>query len=239
MVPVQLIDIGLIPYKEAWELQEVYFDQIVEEKKNKGHISGIAQKDYTNNYFLFCEHPHVITLGKSGNKEHLLLNDEMLKKHNVEFFPINRGGDITYHGPDQIVAYPIINLDNFFSDIHKYLRNLEEVIIRTLAEYGIKGERLEGATGVWLDVNRADKCRKICAMGIRTSRWVAMHGLALNVNNDLSFFDFIIPCGLHDKKVSSLKQELGRAVDKEEVKSKIAKHFSQIFQAELISFQRD
>lgn len=238
MVPVLLVDVGLIPYKEAWELQEEFFNQIVTEKKNKGQVPGIPQKDFTNNYLIFCEHPHVITLGKSGKKEHLLLNNVMLEKHKVEFFPINRGGDITYHGPEQIVAYPVINLDNFFSDIHKYMRNLEEVIIRTIAEYGLKGERVEGATGVWLDADIPERCRKICAMGVRTSRWVAMHGLAINVNNDLSFFDFIIPCGIRDRKVTSLKQELGKTIDKEEVKSKIRKHFSAIFNAELIPSQR-
>ncbi|MEX0812878.1 MAG: lipoyl(octanoyl) transferase LipB [Chitinophagales bacterium] len=234
MVPIQLIDIGITPYKDAWELQEEYFNQIVSEKKNKGHMPGKAQKDFTNNYLIFCEHPHVITLGKSGKKEHLLLNDALLEKHKVDFFSINRGGDITYHGPEQIVAYPVINLDNFFSDIHKYMRNLEEVIIRVLDEYGIEGERIEGATGVWLDKDNPAKCRKICAMGVRTSRWVAMHGLALNVNNDLSFFDFIIPCGISDKKVSSLKQELGRTIDKAEVKAKILKHFGTIFNAEFV-----
>lgn len=238
MVPVLLVDVGLIPYKEAWELQEEYFNQIVTEKKNKDQVPGIPQKEFTNNYLIFCEHPHVITLGKSGKKEHLLLNNVMLEKHKVEFFPINRGGDITYHGPEQIVAYPVINLDNFFSDIHKYMRNLEEVIIRTIAEYGLKGERVEGATGVWLDADIPERCRKICAMGVRTSRWVAMHGLAINVNNDLSFFDFIIPCGIRDRKVTSLKQELGKTIDKEEVKSKIRKHFSAIFNAELIPSQR-
>lgn len=232
MVPVQLIDIGLTPYKEAWELQEEYFDLIVKEKMNKGHIPGKPNENYTNNYLIFCEHPHVITLGKSGDKDHLLLSDALLKKYNVDFFPINRGGDITYHGPEQIVAYPVINLDNFFSDIHVYMRSLEEVIIRVLAEYGLKGERIEGATGVWLDKDIPAKSRKICAMGVRTSRWVAMHGLALNVNNDLSFFDFIIPCGISDKKVTSLKRELGRTIDKEEVKAKILKHFSNIFNAE-------
>lgn len=237
MVPVQLIDKGLIPYKEAWELQETLFDQIVAEKKNKGHIAGKPQEDYTSNFFIFCEHPHVITLGKSGKKDHLLLNETMLKQNNVEFFPINRGGDITYHGPDQVVAYPVINLDNFFSDIHLYMRKLEEVIINVLEEYGIQGERVKGATGVWLDKDNPLKCRKICAMGVRTSRWVAMHGLALNVNNDLSFFDYIIPCGIPDKKVTSLKAELGRTLDKEDVKSKIARHFCAIFEAEFLKVE--
>lgn len=234
MVPVKLLDIGLTPYKEAWELQEEYFDQIVAEKKNKGHVPGKPQKDFTHNYFIFCEHPHVITLGKSGDKKHLLLNEQFLKEKGISFFPINRGGDITYHGPEQIVGYPVINLDNFFSDIHLYMRKLEEVIIEVIAEYGLKGERVKGATGVWLDKDEPSMCRKICAMGVRTSRWVAMHGFALNVNNDLSFFDYIVPCGINDRQVTSLAKELGHPIDKEEVKQKIIDHFSRIFKAELI-----
>ena len=222
-------DLGNKDYKETWDYQENLFQKIVEQKINNRANNTLLP---TDNYFLFVEHPHVYTLGKSGHIENLLIDEEGLKKKGATVYKINRGGDITYHGPGQIVGYPILDLDNFFTDIHKYLRFLEEVIIRTLAEYGLKAERSEGETGVWLDVG-TPFARKICAMGVRCSRWVTMHGFALNVNTDLSYFNYIIPCGISDKAVTSLQAELGHSVDLEEVKEKILRHFLEVFSAEL------
>lgn len=219
-------DLGHKDYKETWDYQESLFEEIVElKRKNRAENTEVP----TPNYFLFVEHPHVYTLGKSGHIENLLIDEAALAKKGATFYKINRGGDITYHGPGQIVGYPIIDLENFFTDIHKYLRLLEEVIIRTLADYGIKGERSEGETGVWLDVG-TPFARKICAMGVRASRWVTMHGFALNVNTDLGYFDNIIPCGIRGKAVTSLNVELSKEkVDTEEVKTLILKHFEEIF----------
>lgn len=219
-------DLGHKDYKETWDYQESLFEEIVElKRKNRAENTDLP----TPNYFLFVEHPHVYTLGKSGHIENLLIDEAALAKKGATFYKINRGGDITYHGPGQIVGYPIIDLENFFTDIHKYLRSLEEVIIRTLADYGIKGERSEGETGVWLDVG-TPFARKICAMGVRASRWVTMHGFALNVNTDLGYFDNIIPCGIRGKAVTSLNVELSKEkVDTEEVKTLILKHFEEIF----------
>jgi len=219
-------DLGHKDYKETWDYQESLFEEIVElKRKNRAENTEVP----TPNYFLFVEHPHVYTLGKSGHIENLLIDEAALAKKGASFYKINRGGDITYHGPGQIVGYPIIDLENFFTDIHKYLRSLEEVIIRTLADYGIKGERSEGETGVWLDVG-TPFARKICAMGVRASRWVTMHGFALNVNTDLGYFDNIIPCGIRGKAVTSLNIELSKEkVDTEEVKRYILKHFEEIF----------
>ena len=219
-------DLGHKDYKETWDYQESLFEEIVElKRKNRAENTDLP----TPNYFLFVEHPHVYTLGKSGHMENLLIDEAALAKKGASFYKINRGGDITYHGPGQIVGYPIIDLENFFTDIHKYLRSLEEVIIRTLADYGIKGERSEGETGVWLDVG-TPFARKICAMGVRASRWVTMHGFALNVNTDLGYFDNIIPCGIRGKAVTSLNVELSKEkVDIEEVKRYILKHFEEIF----------
>ena len=219
-------DLGHKDYKETWDYQESLFEEIVElKRKNRAENTDLP----TPNYFLFVEHPHVYTLGKSGHIENLLIDEAALAKKGATFYKINRGGDITYHGPGQIVGYPIIDLENFFTDIHKYLRSLEEVIIRTLADYGIKGERSEGETGVWLDVG-TPFARKICAMGVRASRWVTMHGFALNVNTDLGYFDNIIPCGIRGKAVTSLNVELSKEkVDTEEVKTHILKHFEEIF----------
>ena len=219
-------DLGHKDYKETWDYQESLFEEIVElKRKNRAENTDLP----TPNYFLFVEHPHVYTLGKSGHMENLLIDEAALAKKGASFYKINRGGDITYHGPGQIVGYPIIDLENFFTDIHKYLRSLEEVIIRTLADYGIKGERSEGETGVWLDVG-TPFARKICAMGVRASRWVTMHGFALNVNTDLGYFDNIIPCGIRGKAVTSLNVELSKEkVDTEEVKTNILKHFEEIF----------
>ena len=220
-------DLGHKDYKETWDYQESLFEEIVElKRKNRAENTEVP----TPNYFLFVEHPHVYTLGKSGHMENLLIDEAALAKKGASFYKINRGGDITYHGPGQIVGYPIIDLENFFTDIHKYLRLLEEVIIRTLADYGIKGERSEGETGVWLDVG-TPFARKICAMGVRASRWVTMHGFALNVNTDLGYFDNIIPCGIRGKAVTSLNVELSKEkVDTEEVKTLILKHFEEIFE---------
>ncbi|PWL40476.1 lipoyl(octanoyl) transferase [Flagellimonas aquimarina] len=228
---VILQDLGLKDYKETWDYQEALFKEIVDSKiKNRREQSNLE----TPNYFLYVEHPHVYTLGKSGDINNLLVNETQLKEKEASFYKINRGGDITYHGPGQIVGYPILDLDNFFTDIHKYLRFLEEMVILTLAEYGLKAERSEGETGVWLDVG-TPFARKICAMGVRASRWVTMHGFALNVNTDLGYFDLMIPCGIKDKAVTSLNIELGKTkVDEEEVKQKLLQHFETLFSAELI-----
>ncbi len=218
-------DLGLIDYKEAWDFQEKLFAETIDEKIR---IRNGEDSIITKNYLLFCEHPHVYTLGKSGSENHLLLNEEQLAENNANFYKINRGGDITYHGPGQLVGYPIFDLDHFFSDIHKYLRFLEEAVIETLAVYGVKGDRMDGLTGVWIDAN-SPKARKICAMGVKSSRWVTMHGIGFNINSDLSYFSNIIPCGIDDKAVTSLKQELGREIDMKELaqvlKEKLALQF--------------
>ena len=228
---IQFEDLGLKDFKETWDYQEQLFKAILDTKiKNRREDAGLE----TSNHFLFVEHPHVYTLGKSGDFSNLLLNEDQLKEKGATFYKINRGGDITYHGPGQIVGYPILDLDNFFTDIHKYLRFLEECIILTLADYGLETERSPGETGVWLDVG-TPFARKICAMGVRASRWVTMHGFALNVNADLGYFDNIIPCGIRGKAVTSLNVELGKEmVDEAEVKAKIIKHFKTLFEAEFV-----
>jgi len=228
---IELQDLGLKDYKQTWDYQETLFKSIVDIKiKNRRENAGLE----TKNYFLFVEHPHVYTLGKSGDMSNLLVDEAQLKTKNASFYKVNRGGDITYHGPGQIVGYPILDLDNFFTDIHKYLRFLEEMIILTLAEYGLKAERSPGETGVWLDVG-TPFARKICAMGVRASRWVTMHGFALNVNANLGYFDLMIPCGIRGKAVTSLNVELGKkTVDEAEVKEKLLKHFTNLFEAEFI-----
>lgn len=223
-------DWGLVDYQEAWDRQEEIFNQTVA-IKNENRINGTDVA--TPNHLVFTEHPHVYTLGKSGHEEYLLLDDSGLQEKNATFYKINRGGDITYHGPGQIVGYPILDLDNFFTDIHLYLRTLEEAIILTCADYGIQAGRYEGYTGVWLDADN-DNARKICAMGVRASRWVTMHGFAFNVNADLSYFGHIIPCGIEDKDVTSLQRELGSPLDMEEVKGKLKGHIATLFQMELI-----
>lgn len=222
---IQLQDLGNKDYKEAWDYQEQLFKEIVDIKLEKRANPELE----TPNYFLFVEHPHVYTLGKSGDMSNLLLSEKQMEAKGATFYKINRGGDITYHGPGQIVGYPIIDLENFFTDIHKYLRFLEEVIIMTLADYNIIGTRSQGETGVWLDVG-TPFARKICAMGVRASRWVTMHGLALNVNADLGYFDNIIPCGIKGKAVTSIHVELGETVDESEVKAKIVNHFASLFE---------
>ena len=226
---ITLIDWGLKDYKEAWEAQEAFFQATIDQKTANRSAENPSP---TPNYLIFVEHPHVLTLGKSGVMEHLLMSEEFLRAKHISFYKVNRGGDITYHGLGQVVGYPILDLDNFFPDIHKYLRSLEEVIILTLADYGLKGERSPGETGVWLDVG-TPKARKICAMGVRASRWVTMHGFALNVNTDLSYFGYIVPCGIADKAVTSLKAEMGREVPMEEVKQRITTHFLEVFAATL------
>lgn len=231
---IQLLDLGQKDYKETWEYQEELFKDIVDLKiRNRREELDLE----TPNYLLFVEHPHVYTLGKSGDFSNLLLSEKQLEDKGATFYKINRGGDITYHGPGQIVGYPILDLENFFTDIHKYLRFLEEVIIKVLADYNIIGTRSEGETGVWLGVG-TPFARKICAMGVRASRWVTMHGFALNVNADLGYFDNIIPCGIRGKAVSTLNVELGvEKVDEAEVKEKIKKYFSELFEAEFVAFK--
>ena len=225
------MDLGNKDYKETWDYQEMLFEEIVAQKR-ANRTNEVSNP--TSNYFLLVEHPHVYTLGKSGHIENLLIDEAALKSKGATFYKINRGGDITYHGPGQVVGYPILDLDNFFTDIHKYLRFLEEVIIRTLADYGLKGERSEGETGVWLEVG-TPFARKICAMGVRSSRWVTMHGFALNVNTDLGYFDNIIPCGIRGKAVTSLNLELAKEkVELALVKERILKHFEELFEATLV-----
>lgn len=228
---VEVRNLGLVDYKETWEMQEMIFQGIVDVKINNRRNSTSEE---TSNYLLLVEHPHVYTLGKSGDISNLLLNEDQLAEKGATYYKINRGGDITYHGPGQIVGYPILDLENFFTDIHKYLRFLEEVIILTLKDFGLEAGRSEGETGVWLGVG-TPFARKICAMGVRASRWVTMHGFALNVNVDLGYFDHIIPCGIRGKSVTSLQVELGiDKVDEAQVTETILKHFSQLFEAELI-----
>ena len=230
-VKVHFQNLGLIDYKAAWDFQENLFNEATALKLyNRTHPDN--QKEIKN-HLLFCEHPHVYTLGKSGDSAHLLVNETELKDNQATFYKINRGGDITYHGPGQIVAYPILDLDQFFTDIHKYLRYLEEAVILTLSEYGIEGGRVEGLTGVWIDFANPLKARKICAMGVRCSRWITMHGLALNVNTNLDYFNNIVPCGISDKKVSSIALELGENIALEEVEEKLKKHLCALFQIEL------
>mgnify|MGYP006240537151 FL=1 len=225
---IKIADWGSVSYQKAWDRQEDYFSKIIARKRENRNLE---QPFPTDNYMFFVEHPPVFTIGKSGKMEHLLLQEEELKTKGISFIKTNRGGDITFHGPGQIVGYPLLDLDNFFYDIHKYLRYLEEVIIKTLADFGIKGARSDGETGVWLDLD-TPFARKICAMGVRASRWVTMHGFALNVNTDLSYFDYIVPCGIQGKGVTSLAHELKIEVDEQEVKDKLLTHFNVIFQTE-------
>lgn len=215
MLPeVRFQDLGLIDYQEAWDYQEKIFAETIALKIERRNERSTEE---TKNFLLFCEHPHVYTLGKSGTIDHLLLNEAGLDEHEAKFYQTNRGGDITYHGPGQLVAYPLLDLDYFFTDIHKYMRYLEEAVIQVLAHYGIKGERSPGFTGVWIDVETPN-ARKICAMGVKASRWVTMHGIGFNINSNLSYFSHIVACGIEDKSVTSLQQELGKPIDMQEVK---------------------
>jgi lipoyl(octanoyl) transferase len=230
---VEVQDWGLIDYKQAWDKQEAIFAETIAIKteiRNRQPVAnaGEPSEDITPNYLIFCEHPHVYTLGKSGKAENLLLDDAGLEEKQASYYPINRGGDITYHGPGQLVCYPILDLDNFFTDIHLYLRTLEEAVILTLAEYGLTAGRYPGYTGVWFDADN-ERARKICAMGVRCSRWVTMHGLALNVNPRLDYFNNIVPCGIDDKAVTSLQKELGCQVNIKEVQQRLQQHIAQLF----------
>ena len=228
-------DLGIINYKSAWDYQEVLVKKNVDIKaalRNQPTLS--SDKPSTVNHLLFCEHTPVYTLGKSGHMENVLLSENEMEEKEIEFFKTNRGGDITFHGLQQVVGYPILDLENFYTDIGKYLRSLEEVIILTIAEYGIKGDRSKGETGVWIDPGIIGKERKICAMGIRCSRWITMHGFALNVNTDLSYFNNIIPCGIVNKQVTSIERELGYKIDFEEIKEKLRKNFEKVFNVEII-----
>jgi len=230
-------DLGEIEYGDAWKMQEEMMKQGLDIKSSWFNVPNAPNPVDMGikNYLLFCQHPHVYTLGKSGHLENLLLANDRLKELNVGFYNTNRGGDITYHGPGQIVGYPVLDLEQFFTDLGRYMRNLEETIIRALLYYGIVGDRLPGATGVWLDPDDPMKARKICAMGVRSSRWITIHGFALNVNTDMSYFDNIVPCGIKDKKVTSIENELGKRVDEEEVKLLLKKAFSEVFETEVVN----
>ncbi len=227
-------DLGLMDYKAAWDYQEKLFQELIDRKVRNRDLPS-EQKEDIHHYLLFCEHPHVYTLGKSGSEDNLLIDSVGLTQKEATFYKINRGGDITYHGPGQLVAYPIFDLDDFFTDIHKYLRYLEEAVILTIGEYGLKGDRYPGFTGVWLDPNDPVRARKICAMGVKCSRWVTMHGIGFNVNTDLNYFKNIVPCGIDDKQVTSIEQELGRKVDPEEVKEKLKQNLANIFDFDFVS----
>lgn len=227
-------DLGRMSYQQAWDYQE----QLMKENLDIKAANRIAEETAgalqpTQHYLLYVEHPPVFTLGKSGSIDNVLMSEENLKRMGIEFFRTNRGGDITFHGPDQLVGYPILDLERFYTDIGKYLRNIEEIIIRTLADYGLKGDRSKGETGVWLDPDMKGKERKICAIGVRSSRWVTMHGFALNVNTNLDYFNMIVPCGIPDKQVTSLEKELGHQVDMDEVKKRVSKHFEDVFEVAL------
>ena len=229
---VSLINWGLVDYQQAWDKQADYFNAIVEQKINN-RDKPENEITITPNYLFLCEHPHVYTLGKSGKREHLLANDQQLSEAKAQYLETNRGGDITYHGPGQLVCYPVLDLDNFFTDIHKYMRFLEEAVILTLAHYGIDGGRIAGLTGVWIDHEAQLNPRKICAMGVKTSRWVTMHGLAINVNTNLDYFKNIIPCGIDDKAVTSMEKEIGKPLDISEVGTVLSKHLIALFEMEV------
>ncbi len=229
---VRFQNLGLIDYKEAWDYQETLFQSIIDKKLANRSLSP-DECEPTPNYLLFCEHPHVYTLGKNGSENNLLTDLIGLQAKEATFYKINRGGDITYHGPGQIVGYPILDLDNFSPDMHKYVADLEEAVIRTIGSYGLKGERLKGASGVWLDADNPGRARKICAIGIRSSRWVTMHGFAFNVNTNLAYFDLINPCGFTDKKATSMQQELGQMTDIKEVENRLLKELSDVFSMQL------
>lgn len=231
---VEFRDLGIMNYKMAWDYQERLMQQNLEKKKQRFLLPAMTTPLNTKNYLLFVEHPPVYTLGKSGSMLHVLIDEKQRTAKGIEFFHTNRGGDITFHGPGQIVGYPVLDLEHFFTDIGRYLRLLEEVVIRTLADYNILAGRSSGETGVWMDADVKGKERKICAMGVRCSRWVTMHGFALNVNTDLNYFNYIIPCGIQNKKVTSMQQELGRSVAMEDVKQLLRKNFEAVFDATLV-----
>lgn len=224
--------LGLVDYQKAWDYQTKLFNETIKIKV-ENRDRPLEEQKPTPNYLIFCEHPHVFTLGKSGDDKNLLLNEEELAQKDATFYHINRGGDITYHGPGQLVGYPILDLDNFFTDIHKYLRLIEQAVINTLAHYNIKSGRVEGLTGVWIEGEKPKKARKICAIGVKSSRWVTMHGFAFNVNSNLEYFNYIVPCGISDKAVTSMEQELGVPVDFEEVKDNVKKELVNLFEMEV------
>lgn len=230
----KFLNLGLMDYQQAWDYQTNLFQSILDVKSQNRVLASNEQLS-TNNYLLFCEHPHVFTLGKSGDEKNLLKKKEDLHTIEATYYHINRGGDITYHGPGQIVVYPIIDMENFFTDIHKYMRLLEESVIQTLAEFNVHAGRINGLTGVWIDFEDTKKARKICALGVKTSRWVTLHGLAFNVNTDLNYFNYIVPCGIDDKAVTSLKKELGKQLDMEQVKSILKNKLSGLFEMEIIN----
>jgi lipoyl(octanoyl) transferase len=236
---VKIINLGMIDYQKAWDYQEKLFKEVIDIKLANRNLPDSEQTP-TPNYLIFCEHPHVYTLGKSGSEKNLLLDKKGLKDKEATYYKINRGGDITYHGPGQLVAYPILDLDNFFEDIHKYLRFLEEAIIKTIADFDISAGRIEKLTGVWLDIDKEHpesipwRPRKICAMGVRSSRWVTMHGLALNVNTNLEYFGNIIPCGIDDKAVTSMKKEIGHHVEMKKVQELLLLHLADLFKMNFI-----
>lgn len=232
MPRVLFSELGRFGYREAWDLQERLFQELVDRKLRNRNLRQEEQEPL-HHYLLFCEHPHVFTLGRSGDAGHLLADEQTLKEIGAIFIKNNRGGDITYHGPGQLVGYPILDLDDFFTDIHRYLRYLEEAIIRVLGSYGVKAGRYPGYTGVWIDPEDDAKARKICAMGVRCSRWVTMHGFAFNVNTDLSYFEHIVPCGIKDKDVTSLQRELGRAIDMSEVSHRLKHELAALFGMQL------
>lgn len=236
MQTIFLQDLGRVAYDAAWDYQDslMQANLSIKSHRYKSAQTDLPLEEGTQHHLLLCEHPHVYTLGKSGHMENLLVNDARLKELNVSFFKTNRGGDITYHGPGQVVGYPILDLEHFETDLGKYMRNLEEVIIRTVAHYGIIAGRLAGATGVWLDADQPGRARKICAMGVKCSRWITMHGFALNVNTDLKYFDYIVPCGITDKSVTSMQKELGRPIDEAEVKEILWHEFAVVFGAEVV-----
>jgi len=239
MKEIKFKDLGVGQgYQKTWDFQEKLLAEnlAIKSRNREKEKSGQTDFETTQNHLFFVEHPHVYTLGKSGHIENLLASQDFLSQIQATFVKTNRGGDITYHGPGQLVGYPILDLDNFKPDIHLYMRNLEEAIIRTIAGYGLKGERSKGETGVWLDVGKPF-ARKICAMGVKASRWVTMHGFALNVNTDLKYFEYIIPCGIKDKAVTSLERELGEKIPMDEVKEKVKNYFAEVFEAEIINYK--
>lgn len=236
MTEVAFVDLGNIEYGAAWDLQESYMKKGLDIKSARFHNEPLGE-EAIKHYLFVCQHPHVYTLGKSGFMENLLINDERMKDLNVTFYKTNRGGDITYHGPGQMVAYPVLDLEQYFTDLGRYMRSLEEAIILTLKEYGIESGRLKGSTGVWLDADNAN-ARKICAMGVKSSRWITIHGLALNINTNLQFFNYIVPCGIVDKGVTSMAKELGKEIDEEEVKKIFIEKFAEVFDSEMITGEK-
>lgn len=227
---VQYVDLGLMEYQPAWDYQTARYESIISQKLANRDRTPIA----TENFLMVVEHPHVFTLGKSGDEKNLVIPKEQLASIHASYHQINRGGDITYHGPGQLVVYPVLDLENFFTDIHRYMRSLEEVVIRTLSEFGITAGRYEGLTGVWLEPDQPARARKICAMGVKTSRWVTLHGLALNVNTDLNYFNYIVPCGISDKAVTSMEKEAGNPIPMGDVTKALIKHFADVFGATVV-----